>query len=83
MNEPHKNVQMTLKDQSFVNKFKVSFVCNPEDVTFKFCEMLKNAVEVTLVSKRVYLLKILNFVQSFVECKVSLADGTFVHANIH
>jgi hypothetical protein len=27
-----KNVQMTLKDQSFVNKFKVSFVCNPEDV---------------------------------------------------
>ncbi len=29
---PPKNVQMTLKDQSFVNKFKVSFVCNPEDV---------------------------------------------------
>jgi hypothetical protein len=27
-----KNVQMTLKDQSFVNKVKVSFVCNPEDV---------------------------------------------------
>jgi hypothetical protein len=32
MNEPQKNVQMTLKDQSFVNKFKVSFVCVPEDV---------------------------------------------------
>jgi hypothetical protein len=32
MNEPQKNVQMTLKDQSFVNKFKVSFVCLPEDV---------------------------------------------------
>ncbi len=27
-----KNVQMTLKDQSFVNKFKVLFVCIPEDV---------------------------------------------------
>jgi hypothetical protein len=27
-----KNVQMTLKDQSFVNKVKVLFVCNPEDV---------------------------------------------------
>jgi hypothetical protein len=27
-----KNVQMTLKDQSFVKKFKVSFVCIPEDV---------------------------------------------------
>jgi hypothetical protein len=32
MNEPKKKVQMTLKDQSFVNKVKVSFVCNPEDV---------------------------------------------------
>jgi hypothetical protein len=27
-----KNVQMTLKDQSFVNKFKVLFMCIPEDV---------------------------------------------------
>jgi hypothetical protein len=27
-----KNVQMTLKDQSFANKVEVSFVCNPEDV---------------------------------------------------
>jgi hypothetical protein len=27
-----KNVQMTLKDQSFVKKFKVSFLCLPEDV---------------------------------------------------
>ncbi len=32
MNEPQKNVQMTLKDQSFVNKFEVLFVCLPEDV---------------------------------------------------
>ncbi len=34
MNEPQKkkNVQMTLKDQSFVNKFKVSFVCLPENM---------------------------------------------------
>jgi hypothetical protein len=27
-----KTVQMTLKDQSFINKFKVSFVCIPEGV---------------------------------------------------
>jgi hypothetical protein len=32
MNKPQKYVQMTLKDQSFVNKFKVSFVYLPEDV---------------------------------------------------
>ncbi len=32
MNEPQKNVQMTLKDQSFVNNLKVQFVCLPEDV---------------------------------------------------
>ncbi len=31
MNKP-KNVQMTLKDQNFVNKFKVSFVFLPEDM---------------------------------------------------
>jgi hypothetical protein len=33
MNKPQKNVQMTLKDQSFVNKFKVLLLCFiPEDV---------------------------------------------------
>ncbi len=32
MNEPQKDVKMTLKDQSFVTKLKVSFVCIPEDV---------------------------------------------------
>jgi hypothetical protein len=38
--------------------------------------MLKNASEVTSsVPKKYFLLKILNFVQSFVECKVSPADG--------
>jgi hypothetical protein len=30
MNKPQKNVQMTLKDQIFIKKFKVSFVCFPE-----------------------------------------------------
>jgi hypothetical protein len=45
-------------------------------VTFKFWELLKNASEVTLVPKNIFFLKILNFVQSFVECKVSLADGS-------
>ncbi len=29
----------------------------------------------TLVPENIFSLKILNFVQSFVECKVSLADG--------
>jgi hypothetical protein len=37
--------------------------------------MLKNASEVTFVPKNIFFLKILNQVQSFVECKVSLADG--------
>jgi hypothetical protein len=37
--------------------------------------MPKNVSEVTLVTKYFIFLKILNFVQSFVECKVSLADG--------
>jgi hypothetical protein len=38
--------------------------------------MLKNVSEVTLVTKSIFFLKILNLVQSFVECKVSLADGS-------
>ncbi len=47
---PPKNVQMTLKDQSSVNKFKVLFLCIPEDVwPSNFGKMLKNASEVTLV----------------------------------
>jgi hypothetical protein len=37
--------------------------------------MLKNVSEATLVTKSIFFLKILNFAQSFVECKVSLADG--------
>jgi hypothetical protein len=39
-------------------------------------EMLKNVSEVTFVTKNIFFQKILNFVQSFMECKVSLADGT-------
>jgi hypothetical protein len=69
MNKPQKNVQMTLKDQNFVNKFEVLFVCHPEDVWLRYVS------EVTLVPKNIFFLKILNFLQSFVECKVSLADG--------
>ncbi len=46
-------------------------------MTVKFWEMLKNASEVTLLPKNIVFLKILNFVQSFVKDKVSLADGTF------
>jgi hypothetical protein len=37
--------------------------------------MLKHASEVTLVAENIFFLKIFNFVRSFVECKVSLADG--------
>ncbi len=40
--------------------------------------MLKNASEVTTVQENIFFLKILNFVQSFVECKVSLADGNLI-----
>jgi hypothetical protein len=40
--------------------------------------MPKNASEVTLVPENIFFLKILNFVQSFVEWKVSLVDGTSV-----
>jgi hypothetical protein len=39
--------------------------------------MLKNASEVTLGPKIIIFLKNLNFVQSFVKCKVSLTDGRF------
>ncbi len=55
-----------------------SFVCvHPwRRVTFKISDMLKNAAEVTLVPKNIFFLKSLDFVQSFVECKVILADGT-------
>jgi hypothetical protein len=44
-------------------------------VTFKFWEMLKNASEVTLLPNYFFFLEIFNFVQSFVEFKVSLSDG--------
>jgi hypothetical protein len=60
---------MTLKDQSFVCVYPW------RSVTFKFWEMLKNASKITLVPKDIFSLKILNFVQSFVMCKVSLADA--------
>jgi hypothetical protein len=59
-----------------------SFVYEPpwRRVTFKFWEIVKNASEVTLVPKNIFL-QILNFVQSFVECKVSLADGSLLHSS--
>ncbi len=47
-------------------------------MTFKFWEMLKNASEETLVPNNIFFLKLLNFVQSFVECKVSLVDGNVI-----
>ncbi len=52
-----------------------SFVCVHawRRVTFIFWEMLKNVSEVTLVTTNIFSLKILNFVQTLVECKV--ADG--------
>jgi hypothetical protein len=43
---------------------------------WEFWEMLKNALKVTLVPKKKFFLEILNFAQSFVEGKVSLADDT-------
>jgi hypothetical protein len=39
--------------------------------------MLKDASEVTKMLRNIVFLEILNFLQSVVECKVSLADGNF------
>jgi hypothetical protein len=46
-------------------------------VTFKFWELLKNASEVTLVPRNNFFLKILNLVQSFVECKLRYINSPF------
>jgi hypothetical protein len=71
-----KIVQMTLKDKNFVNKFKVSFVCNPEEVwPSNFGKCLKMPKS-NLSTKKYFFLTFLKFVQSFVKCKVSLADGS-------
>ncbi len=66
-----------MKDQSFVNKFKVSFVCIPEDVWPSTFGLRGN-----ISTKKYFFLKNLNFVQSFVECRVSLA-GSIVSDNIY
>jgi hypothetical protein len=60
---------MTLKDQSFVCVHSWNLVI------FKFWGLLENTSEVILVPKLFYFRRILNFVRSFVECKVSLADS--------
>jgi hypothetical protein len=44
--------------------------------------MLKNASEITLLPKKYFFLKIFDFAQSFVECKVGLADGSLFGACI-
>jgi hypothetical protein len=55
---------MTLKDQSFVNKFKVSSVCNPEDVwPSNFGKCLKMPQS----TKKYFFLTFFEFVQSFPE----------------
>ncbi len=76
MNEPKKKRSNDLERSKFRQQVQ-SFVCVPtrRRVTFKFWEMLKNALEVTLVPKNFFSLKFFTFVQSFVEYKVSLADG--------
>jgi hypothetical protein len=45
-------------------------------VTFKIWEMLKDALQVTLIPKKI--LKNFELCASFVESKESLADGTLV-----
>jgi hypothetical protein len=49
-------------------------------VTFRFWGILKIASDVTLVE--LFFLNILNFVHSFVECKVSVADGILMKREI-
>ncbi len=71
-----KNVQMTFKDQSFVSKFKVWFVCLPEDVwPFKVWEMLKSASKVTLVPKKKYIYFPKNFELPAKFCGVNSKPG--------
>ncbi len=55
-----------------------NFVCVPpwRCVTFKFGEIIKIDPKVTLVLNFSFV-KISNFLRSFVECKVSLADGIY------
>jgi hypothetical protein len=77
MNKPQK-CSNDLERSMFANKFKVSFVCILEDVRpSNVRKCLKTSEVTTSVPKNIYFLKILNFVQSFVECKVSLADGKY------
>ncbi len=77
---PKENVQMTLKlwkiEVSWTSS-KVRFCAYLQTCTWpsNFWEMPKNASEITVVPKNIIFLKILNFVQSFVECEVSPADG--------
>ncbi len=59
---------MTLKDQSFVNKFKVSFVCLPEDVcpsNVGKC-LRDNLIIFFSIMQKYSFPKSLNFVQNFV-----------------
>ncbi len=77
MNEPQKTFKWPWKIKVLSASSKLSlWLCVPpwRRATFKFWEMLKNASGVTLVPKEIITFFI-NFVQSFVECKVSLADG--------
>jgi hypothetical protein len=71
MNEPEK--RSNDRERSKFRQQVQSFVCVPPSrrVTFKFWEMLKNVSDVTLAPKIFsFFLKILNFVQSFVGCKL-------------
>jgi hypothetical protein len=58
-----------------------SFVCVPpwRRVTFKFWEMLKDASEVTLVPTNIFLPKIFNLVQSFVEYVQSKSGWRYIY----
>ncbi len=79
MNKPPKKNRSNDLERSKFRQQVQSFVCVSSRicVTFKFWEMFRSASEVTLVPKNICFLEILNSVQSFVKCKVSLAGGSY------
>ncbi len=80
MNEPHKAFKWPWKFKVLLAS-SISFSCGPpwKRVTLKFWELLKNASKVTSVPKSIFSVKIFNYSRSFLECKVSLADGIRIY----
>ncbi len=79
MNKPKKTFKWPWKIKVSSTSSKFRLCASLKTCDLKFWELLKNCLRGILSTKKYFFLKILNFVQSFVECKVSLADGTCSH----